>query len=74
MHIQKASSRQLNRCPLCGERPQLHWCDSYKVISRCGMQFSPRVTFDREGHAIVDMWNDMTAGVIRPQRLDEQER
>ena len=74
MHTQKAFSRQLNRCPLCGERPQLQWCDSYRVISQCGLEFKPRPIFDTEGHATVDMWNDMTAGVTRPQRLDEAGR
>lgn len=62
--------RPLNRCPLCGERPQLQWCDSYKVISRCGMQFTPHHC-DLTGHATVNTWNEMTAGVTRTQRLDD---
>lgn len=62
----------LNRCPLCGERPQLQWCDSYMVLSKCGMRFAPQVIFDREGQATVDLWNKMTAGVTRPQRLDDE--
>ena len=61
----------LNRCPLCGERPQLQWCDSYKVISRCGMVFTPSHS-DLTGHTTVDRWNEVTAGVIRPQRLDDE--
>jgi hypothetical protein len=42
------------------------------VLSKCGMRFTPQVIFDREGQATVDLWNKMTAGVTRPQRLDDE--